>query len=321
MAPNPMKPLFPPLEPYVTYQLPVDSVHRVYVEECGNRLGLPVVFLHGGPASGCKPDHRRFFDPRKYRVILFDQRGAGRSTPKGEISVNTTQDLLRDMEFIRKKLGIDRWLVFGGSWGATLALLYAQSHLDRLCGLILRGTFLARGADLEWFLTRGVNRVYPEQWQRLNHCVPEPERGDLIAAFQRRLNGTDELAQRRVAREWEAWGRLVSLGIEFGSPESELVASDLIGQVRVEIHYAANSYFIKENQVIDDCINIRDIPIAVLHGRYDLVCPVEAAYTLHQALPGARLQVLPNSGHVARGEEMVDALVRATNEMSERAVR
>jgi len=316
-----MKPLFPPLEPYATYQLKVDSVHSLYVEECGNRMGLPVVFLHGGPASGCRPDHRRFFDPEKYRIVLFDQRGAGRSTPRGEICVNTTQDLVEDMESIRRQLDIDRWLLFGGSWGAALALLYASRYLDRVCGLVLRGSFLARPQDLDWFLGHGANRVYPEQWQRLLQCVTEEERQDLLGALHRRIDGNDELARRRVAREWDAWGRRVSLGSDFSSPETEASASDLVGKVRVEMHYAVNSYFLRENQLLEDCLNICGIPIILLHGRYDLVCPVEAGYTLNRALPESRLEVLPNAGHIARGEEMVDALVRATGEMLGRVVR
>jgi proline iminopeptidase len=316
-----MKTLFPPLDPYATYHLKVDSVHCVYVEECGNRMGLPVVFLHGGPASGCRPDHRRFFDPEKYRIVLFDQRGSGRSTPLGEISVNTTQDLVEDMESIRRKMGINRWLVFGGSWGATLALLYASRYLDRVYGLVLRGSFLARQQDLDWFLGNGASRVYPEQWQRLLKCVTEEEHQDLLGGLHRRIDGSDELARRRVAREWDAWGRRVSLGSDFASPETEDSAADLVGKVRVEMHYAVNSYFLRENQVFEDCLNIRGIPIILLHGRYDLVCPVEAGYTLSLALPESRLEVLPNSGHIARGEEMVDALVRATDEMLERVVR
>lgn len=316
-----MKKLFPPLEPYACHRLEFDSVHKVYVEECGNRLGLPVIFLHGGPASGCKPDHRRFFDPRKYRIILFDQRGAGRSAPKGELSKNTTRDLLLDMERIREKLAINRWLVFGGSWGATLGLLYAQSYLDKVCGLILRGTFLARKIDLEWYLINGLNRIYPEQWHRLTHCVPDNERNDLLSAIQRRLEGSDELARRRVAREWNSWGSQVSLGSQFSPSEPEVAASDLVAQVGVEIHYAVNNYFISENQVVEDCKRMRNIPLILLHGRYDLVCPVEAAYTLHQNLPDSILEVLPNSGHIAQGEEMIDALVRATHSMLDRAKR
>ncbi|MGH8475129.1 MAG: prolyl aminopeptidase [Methylococcales bacterium] len=316
-----MKKLFAPLEPYAYHRLEYDSVHKIYIEECGNRLGLPVIFLHGGPASGCKPYHRRFFDPRKYRIILFDQRGAGRSTPKGEISRNTTQDLLLDLEAIREKLGIPRWLIFGGSWGATLGLLYAESHPDRVCGLILRGTFLARQADLEWYLIKGLNRIYPEQWQRLIHCVPENERKDLIAAFHRRLEGKDELAKRRVAREWDNWGRLVSLGTNDVPSESEVSASDLIAQVKVEIHYAANRYFIWENQILSECSRIPNVPVILLHGRYDLVCPVESSFSMHRALPASVLEVLPNSGHIAQGEEMIDALVRATHAMLDQAKR
>jgi proline iminopeptidase len=225
------------------------------------------------------------------------------------------------MESIRRKLGIDRWLVFGGSWGATLALLYASRYLDRVCGLVLRGSFLARRQDLDWFLGHGANRVYPEQWQRLLQCVDKEEHQDLLGALHRRINGNNELALRRVAREWDAWGRRVSLGTDFALSQTEVLASDLVGKVRVEIHYAVNAYFLKGNQVLDDCLNIRGIPVILLHGRYDLVCPVEAGYTLSLALPQSRLEVLPNSGHTARGEEMVDALVRATGEMLGRVVR
>lgn len=313
-----MKKLFPPIEPYSSHRLEFDSIHRVHVEECGNRLGLPVIFLHGGPASGCKAHHRQFFDPRKYRMILFDQRGAGRSAPKGEISRNSTQDLLRDMEAIRAMLGIPRWIVFGGSWGATLGLLYAQAFPERVGGLILRGTFLARKSDLEWYLVQGLNRIYPEQWQRLMHCVPENERHDLIAAFHSRLLGSDELAKRRVAREWDAWSRRVSLGADFSSTEPETSASDLVAQVKVEIHYAANRYFICENQILSECARLVNIPTILLHGRYDLVCPIESSFSLHQALPNSVFEILPKSGHIAQGDEMIDALIRATQTMLER---
>ncbi len=313
-----MKTLYPALEPYATYNLETDSLHRVYVEECGNRFGLPVLFLHGGPASGCKPQHRCFFDPDKYRIILFDQRGSGRSTPKGRLVDNTTQHLVSDMETIRRKLGVDQWLLFGGSWGAALALLYAQEHPDRVTGLIVRGVFLARRRDLQWFIGDGVNRIYPEQWRRLVSCIPENERDDLIEALQRRLHGSDELAQRRVSREWEAWGSQVSLGHEFVFANTETPVPDLIHQVRIEMHYANNAYFLEENQILDRCDRVPSVPITVLHGRFDLVCPVESAYLVHQRLPAAKLEILANSGHVARGEEMIDALVRATGEMIER---
>jgi len=312
-----MKTLYPALEPYATYNLELDNAHRVYVEECGNRFGLPVVFLHGGPASGCKPHHRCFFDPDKYRIILFDQRGCGRSMPKGRLAGNTTQHLIQDMETIRRKLGVDKWLLFGGSWGGALALLYAQEYPDRVSGIIVRGVFLARRRDLEWFVEDGVNRIYPEQWRRLINCISEDERSDLVEALQRRLHGIDELAQRRVSREWEAWGSQVSLGHEFALADAETPVSDLVHQVRIEMHYANNAYFIDDNYILDHCDRIPKVPITILHGRFDLVCPVEAAYSLHQRLPSAKFEVLANSGHVARGEEMIDALVRATGEMFE----
>lgn len=312
-----MKTLYPSIEPYATYNLEVDDSHRVYVEESGNKFGVPVLFIHGGPASGCKPHHRCFFDPEKYRIILFDQRGAGRSTPKGCLIDNTTQHLIQDMETIRRRMGIDRWLLFGGSWGGALALLYAQAFPDQVSGMIVRGVFLARDQDLDWFVKDGANRVYPEQWHRLIGCIPENERLDLIGAIQRRLHGTDELAQRRVAREWEVWGYQVSLGHEISVMDSEGPAQDLVHQVLIELHYAENHYFLADNQILDRCDKIPEIPVTIVHGRYDLVCPAESAFSLHQRLRQARFEILPNSGHVARGEEMIDALIRATGEMLE----
>lgn len=314
-----MKTLYPAIAPYAHYHFPVDDVHRVYVEECGNRAGLPVVFLHGGPASGCKPHHRCFFDPDRYRIILFDQRGAGRSLPSGELRDNTTQDLIADMERIRQHLGIDRLLLFGGSWGAALALLYAQRYPAHVTGMIIRGAFLARCCDLEWFSQQGVNRIYPEQWQRLMSCIPEAERGDPIGAITKRLHGPDELAQRRVAREWDAWGSQVALGHEFSpSNAEEHVSASLVDQVRIEMHYARHHYFLEENQVLEQCDRIPAMPMVIIHGRNDLVCPVEAGWSLSRRLPHAKFKVLTRSGHVARGEEMIHALVTATDEMAGR---
>ena len=317
-----MKTLYPAIEPYADYHLPMDDLHHVYVEECGNRAGLPVIFLHGGPASGCKPHHRCFFDPQQYRIVLFDQRGAGRSMPDGELKNNTTQDLIADMERIRHHLGIERWLLFGGSWGAALALLYAQRYPQRITGLIVRGAFLARRADLEWFTDRGVNRIYPEQWQRLIRSVPEAERGDPIAAITKRVHGSDELAQRRVAREWESWSGQVALGHAFSPADAEEHASAaLLDQVRIEMHYASHHYFIAENQILDQCSRLPDVPTVIIHGRNDLVCPVESGWSLSRRLPHAAFHVLPRSGHVAHGEEMIDALVTATDIMADRLSR
>jgi len=317
-----MKTLYPAIEPNEYYHLPMDDLHRVYVEECGNRAGLPVVFLHGGPASGCKPHHRSFFDPQRYRIILFDQRGCGRSRPSGESTNNTTQHLIDDMERIRKRLGIERWLLFGGSWGAALALLYAQRYSQRVTGLIIRGAFLARRADLEWFTDGGVNRIYPEQWQRLIRSLPEAERGDPIAAITKTVHGPDELAQRRVAREWDSWSAQVALGHEYAPADAEEHASEgQLDQVRIEMHYASHHYFIAENQILEHCNRILDVPTVIIHGRNDLVCPVESGWSLSRRLPHAAFQVLSHAGHVAHGEAMIDALVTATDAMADRLAR
>ncbi len=312
-----MKTLYPALEPYAVYSWQVDERHCLYCEECGNPLGLPVIFLHGGPGAGCRAHHRCFFNPADYRIILVDQRGCGRSLPEGELENNSTPHLLGDLETIRARLGIDRWLLFGGSWGAALALLYAQQHPERVSGMILRGTFLARQRDLDWYLKDGANRIYPEEWQRFVANIPQEQQTDLIGAFYQRLNGTDELAQWRAARDWERWGGQVVLGNDFKPAESgEHVTANVLAQVRIETHYAAHHYFIEENQILRACEQTPDVPILLIHGRLDLVCPAESAYSLHQALPQSALTILPHSGHIAGGDEMIDALVSATDEMA-----
>ena len=314
-----MRTLYPDLEPYATHRHARGS-HRIHVEECGNPNGIPVLFLHGGPGSGCRPYHRRFFDPARYRIILLDQRGAGRSTPQGELKENTTADLLGDLEYLRRHLGVERWLLFGGSWGATLALLHAQQHPAAVSGFILRGTFLARRADLDWFVgPDGVRRVYPEQWEHLLAVLPADERRDPIAALYRRLTGKDELARRRAAREWELWGNRVVLGTEFEpGKQGEHVGSETVNQARIELHYAIHRYFLEENAILDGRDRIAHLPIILIHGRRDLVCPVEAAWALHRCLPESQLRILPEAGHIAGSEAMVDALVEATDEMAER---
>ena len=314
-----MKKLYPAIEPHRSQQLTCDSVHKVYVEECGNPSGIPVIFVHGGPASGCKPDHRRFFNPKIYRVILFDQRGCGRSIPSGAIDRNTTDDLLTDMEHIREWAGVSKWLVYGGSWGATLGLLYAQKHSNRVLGMVLRGTFLARRRDLQWVIEEGANRIYPEQWDELISPLSASERKDIISAIDKRLWGSDELGQYRIAKLWDSWNAQLALGSGFdANTADEHVSSGLVNQVRIELHYAKHDYFIEDNHILNQCHRLSaTIPIALIHGRYDLVCPVESAYLLFQALPSASLRVLPNSGHIAHGEEMIDALVNATDQMAE----
>lgn len=313
-----MRTLFPAIEPFAVHRFRRGH-HEVYVEECGNRHGFPALFLHGGPGSGCKPHHRCFFDPAKYRIILIDQRGAGRSTPHGDLRHNTTSDLIADMAHVRQHLEIDRWLLFGGSWGATLALLFAQQYPSILAGLVLRGVFLARQRDLEWFVgAGGVARIYPDRWEHLLAALPEAERQCPVAALYGRLAGDDELARRRAAREWTAWSGQVALAEEFEPGEmNDHVSLTTVAQARIELHYAANRYFIDEDAVLMGCARIPSVPTIIIHGRRDLVCPLESSWSLHRCLPGSELWVLPRSGHIAAGDEMVDALVRATSRMAE----
>lgn len=313
-----MKSLYPEILPYHTFFLETGSKHAVYVEQSGNPDGIPVVFLHGGPCSGTKPDHRRFFNPELYRIILFDQRGCGQSLPYGELENNTTQDLIDDMERIRQQLAIGQWLVFGGSWGGALALLYAQQYQDKVTGLIVRAVFLARQQDLDWFAKDGAGKIYPEQWQRLTENIPEQGRRHWVQGLCEVLWGEDEVAQRRAAKEWMAWGGQVSLGNGYQvSPKGEPVTELMIKQVRMELHYARHQYFIGENQILENCKGLAKIPTVIIHGRQDLVCPLEAGYSLHKALPDAEYIVLPNAGHVAQGSEMIDALVAATDSFAE----
>ncbi len=313
-----MKKFYPEIEPFQTFFLETETQHSIYVEQSGNPDGQAVIFLHGGPCSGTRPDQRRFFNPEKYRIILFDQRSCGLSVPFGELDNNTTQDLLDDMERIRKHLDIQQWLLFGGSWGATLALLYAQQHIENVKAMILRGVFLARKKDLDWFLQEGAGRIYPEQYQRLVESIPKSDRSNLIEGLWERLWSDDEVVCRQVAREWEIWGSQVALGAEYKRvQDDEHVSQKMVKQARMEIHFARNNYFLEENQILRNCHVLKKNPTVIIHGRYDLVCPMEAGLSLYQALPDAEYIVLPNSGHIAQGEEMIDALVTATDKMAD----
>ena len=317
-----MRSLHPLSEPYARHAIPRGE-HHIYVEECGNPAGLPVLFLHGGPGSGCKPWHRGFFDPARYRIVLVDQRGAGRSTPPGEPRHNTTAHLLADLERIRRHLQIDRWLLFGGSWGATLGLLYGQRHPDETLGLILRGSFLARRRDLYWFIgADGVRRLWPDRWE---HCVEgftPAERLAPVRAFLERLSGQDELAQRRAARQWGFWSEQVLYGEEF-RPEcfADQVSAQQVCQARIETHYAAHDYFLPDDAILQQCGSIAHLPVILIHGRRDLVCPVEAAFELHARLPNSDLRIIADAGHLASAAAMVDALLSATEEMAGRLMR
>lgn len=311
-----MKSLYPEIEPFHHFYLDTHLGHSVYVEQSGNPLGTPVIFLHGGPCSGTKASHRCFFNPKKYHIILFDQRGCGQSTPFGKVEQNNTQSLIEDMESIREKLGIEKWVLFGGSWGATLALLYAQAYPNKVMGMVLRGVFLARKLDMDWFVNQGAGMIYPEKWQQLISFDPERTDKDLIEALYHAVFGNDELAKRRAAKAWIEWGNQVSLMNDYKKLEkSPQITEKMVQKVQMEMHYAKNKYFIAENQVLNNCHLIQHIPTMIVHGRYDLVCPMAAGKALANQLPQAEFHVLPNAGHIASGDEMIHALVDATDRM------
>ena len=310
-----MKSLYPEITPFHTFYLQTAVEHQVYVEQCGNPAGIPVVFLHGGPCSGTKPDHRRFFNPARYHIILMDQRGCGKSLPFGALQHNTTQDLLADLQQLRSQLGISQWLLFGGSWGATLALLYAQHYPAQVSAMILRGTFLARATDMSWYLGGGLNRIYPQVWQQLLQSLPEAQRLQPAQALFDSVFSDDDNLVKTVTKQWQAWGGLTALGNEYVGNDNPVTSQDVL-QARMELHYAKHQYFIGENQILQNCQLLQHIPTVIIHGQQDLTCPPDSAWLLHQALPQSQLIYLPNAGHVARGAEMIDALVNATDQMS-----
>lgn len=310
--------LYPKIEPYKESQIRVSDLHTLWVEQCGNPEGVPVVFLHGGPGAACEPFHRRFFDPERCRIILFDQRGCGRSVPHAELQENTTQDLIEDIERIREHLGIESWLVFGGSWGSTLGLAYAQAHPERVTGLVLRGIFLCRRQDIQWFYQDGAGRIHPELWQQYVRVIPEDERGDMVSAYYRRLTSEDPDVRGEAARAWSLWeGSTSNL-----KPKESVIKhfsdeATALSLARIECHYFMHDSFLRENQLLEDAHRLRDIPGVIVHGRYDMVCPIEQAFALHEAWPEAEFVVCPTSGHSAAEPEIVDALVRAVQKLTQ----
>lgn len=317
-----MRTLYPPIEPNQNGMLQVDDRHTLYWEECGNPDGKPVVMLHGGPGGGCNAAMRRFHDPSKYRIVLFDQRGAGRSTPHADLEDNTTWDLVGDIERIREMLGIDHWQVFGGSWGSTLALAYAEKHPERVTELVLRGIFMLRRWELEWFYQEGASRLFPDQFEPYREFIPEAERGDLMAAYHKRLTSDDEAVRLEAARRWSIWeGGTSYLEVPEDYADSHGDAQFALAFARIENHYFVNKGFFEvDDQLLRDVDRIRDIPGVIVHGRYDVVCPVANAWDLHKAWPKAELMISPTAGHSAFEAENIDALIRATDQFAPKAL-
>jgi proline iminopeptidase len=303
--------LFPPIQPLRSGMLEVDEIHTIYWEEVGNPEGVPVLFLHGGPGAGLSAQHRRFFDPQRYRVILFDQRGAGKSTPVGEWRNNTTQLLVGDIEKLRLMFGIDKWLVFGGSWGSTLALAYGETYPERCLGFILRGIFLCTQKEIDWFLN-GVEWFYPELFDEFAMAIPESERGDLLKAYTDRMLCDDPERYWPAARAWSRFeGRRVFLLPRPEDPPND--ALDL-GVGRLESHYMLNLGFFEDDQLMKNLHRIAHLPAVIVQGRYDVICPPVSAYRLHKAWPGSQLKMIPDAGHGALDPGIADALVAATEE-------
>jgi proline iminopeptidase len=304
--------MYPAIEPFRSGKLRVDDVHTLYWEECGNPKGVPVLFLHGGPGAGVSPRHRQFFDPAYYRIVLFDQRGAGQSTPLGEYRQNTTQLLVEDIERLRLMLGIEQWLVFGGSWGSTLALAYGEAHPVRCTGFVLRGIFLCTQPEIEWFLN-GIQWFFPKEHAQFVAGIPEAERGDLLGAYVKRLFSDDPVQNLVAARTWSRYeGSCLHLlphpetADEFGS---DAVA---LGVGRLEAHYFRHNAFLSDNQLIHQVGRIRHLPAIIVQGRYDVVCPARSAWALHEAWPEASFQMIEDAGHSAFEPGIADALVAAT---------
>ncbi|HYM72598.1 MAG TPA: prolyl aminopeptidase [Stellaceae bacterium] len=307
--------LFPPIEPYRTGRLRLDSRHTMYWEESGNPRGMPVLFLHGGPGAGATTVHRRFFDPADWRIVIYDQRGGGRSTPLGETVDNSPEHLVADIETLRGELGIPRWRVFGGSWGSTLALHYAETHPDRCTGLVLRGIFLARQAEIDWFLY-GIRGVFPEAWRAFSGHIPEAERGDLLAAYYRRLIDPDPRIHMPAARAWSLYEGACSTLM----PNPETIAAFgedrlALGLARIEAHFFTHHLFSGEADLIARIGRIRHLPGVIVQGRYDMVCPIHSADELARAWPEAEYVIVPDAGHSAMEPGIREQLVLATERL------
>ena len=317
---NGRRTFYPHIDPYEQGHMRVSDVHSIYYEQSGNPAGKPVVFVHGGPGGGTDPRQRRFFDPERYRIVLFDQRGCGKSTPHASLVDNTTWHLVADMEALREKLGIERWQVFGGSWGSTLALTYAEKYPERVTELVLRGIFLLRKWEIDWFYQEGASRIFPEAWQSYLEAIPVAERGDLLGAYHARLFGDDPAVALAAARAWSIWEGSTSCL----RSDPELVKK-MGGETfatafaRIECHYFKNNgFFEKETLLLDEAHKLANIPGVIVQGRYDVVCPAESAFDLKRAWPTADLVMVPDAGHAAMEPGTLEALVSATDRFSGR---
>ncbi len=306
--------LYPPVEPHDQGWMEVDAGHRIYWEVCGNPDGKPAVFLHGGPGGGCHADHRRLFDPKAYRIVLFDQRGCGRSTPHGSLENNTTPHLIADIEALRKRLRIERWLVLGGSWGAALALAYAEAFPQHVDALVLRGVFTGRKSEIDWLYRYGASALYPDAWEKFIAPIPEAERGDLVRAYHRRLTGPDISLRYDCARAWCAWeAELLTL-----MPRSFMggAAASEMALARIETHFFVNDSFLREGEILERAPEIARIPCLIVQGRHDVVTPPQTAWALHRAMPGSQIQIVPGAGHASSEPGIMSRLVQATDRFS-----
>ena len=309
---------YPAIEPFEHGYLDTGDGHQVYWERCGNPRGKPAVFLHGGPGSGCSPDQRRLFDPARYCVTLFDQRGCGRSTPHASLEANTTWDLVADIERLRERAGVDRWLVFGGSWGSTLALAYAQKHPARVSALVLRGIFTLRREELLWFYQEGASWLFPDEWEHFLAPIAQEERHDLMAAYRRILTGPDDAARTRAAIAWSQWeGRTITLLPDPNFDRSHSNAHFALAFARIENHYFVNHGFFDEGQLLRDAARLEGIPGVIVQGRYDVCTPARTAWDLHRAWPEAEFHLITEAGHAFKEPGILDRLIRATDRFAE----
>ena len=309
-----LRTLYPPIEPFASGHLHVGNGHSIYWERSGTPGAKPAVFLHGGPGGGFSPDHRRLFDPARYDVTLFDQRGCGRSTPHAGLDANTTWDLVADIELLREAAGVEQWLVFGGSWGSTLALAYAQTHGERISALVLRGIFTVRKSEIDWYYQQGASQFFPDKWERFLAPIPQAERGDLLEAYRKRLTGADRAAQIACAKAWSVWeGETVRL-----LPDPALSAAHdaddyALAFARIENHYFVHAGWLDEGQLIRDAGKLAGIPGVIVQGRYDMACPATTAWDLHRAWPEAMFEMIEGAGHAYNEPGILDALIRATD--------